>query len=176
MQDRDEQILDALRLDQSRGMALLMESYAEPVYWHVRRLLVGHEDTQDAVQETFIRIYRAIGTFRQESRLSTWVYRIATNEALRLLRKRRDDIPLDGSGIFEKEADFWTDWSDKDAIRLQKAILSLPRKQQLAFNLRWYDEMDYEAIARICGGSAKSAKANYHIAKEKIIKYIKEND
>lgn len=176
MQERDERILEALREDESRGMALLMETYAEPVYWHVRRLLVRHEDAQDAVQEAFIRIYKAIGEFRRESALSTWVYRIATNEALRSLRSRRESVPLDGSGIFEQQADFWTDWSDRDAVRLQKAILSLPRKQQLAFNLRWYDEMDYEEIARITGMSAGAAKANYHFAKDKIIQYIKEND
>ena len=176
MQNQDERILEALRQDESRGMALLMETYAEPLYWHVRRLVVRHEDAQDAVQDAFIRIYKAIGSFRRESALSTWVYRIATNEALRLLRKRRESVPLDGSGIFEQQADFWTDWSDKDAIRLQKAILSLPRKQQLAFNLRWYDEMEYEQIARVTGMSAGAAKANYHVAKEKITQYIKEHD
>ncbi|MBQ7269586.1 MAG: RNA polymerase sigma factor [Bacteroidales bacterium] len=176
MNDRDERILEALREDESRGMALLMEAYAEPVYWHVRRLVVRHEDAQDAVQEAFIRIYKSIGRFRRESALSTWVYRIATHEALRLLEKRRESLPLDGSGIFEQQADFWTDWADKDAVRLQKAILSLPRKQQLAFNLRWYDELGYEQIARITGMSTGSAKANYHFAKEKIIQYIKDHD
>lgn len=176
MQDRDKRILEALSEDESRGMALLMEAYAEPVYWHVRRLVVRHEDAQDVVQDAFIRIYKAIGSFRRESALSTWVYRIATNEALRMLRSRRESVPLDGSGIFERQADFWTDWSDKDAVRLQKAILSLPRKQQLAFNLRWYDELEYDEIARITGMSAGAAKANYHFAKEKIIQYIKDHD
>ena len=176
MQNKDERILEALKQDESRGMALLMEAYAEPVYWHVRRLVVRHEDAQDAVQDAFIRIYKAIGSFRRESALSTWVYRIATNEALRLLRKRRESVPLDGNGIFEQQADFWTDWSDRDAVRLQKAILSLPRKQQLAFNLRWYDEMEYEQIARVTGMSAGAAKANYHFAKEKITQYIKDHD
>lgn len=176
MQDRDKRILEALSEDESRGMALLMEAYAEPVYWHVRRLVVRHEDAQDVVQDAFIRIYKSIGSFRRESALSTWVYRIATNEALRMLRSRRESVPLDGSGIFERQADFWTDWSDKDAVRLQKAILSLPRKQQLAFNLRWYDELEYDEIARITGMSAGAAKANYHFAKEKIIQYIKDHD
>lgn len=176
MQNDEKRILEALAQDESKGMALLMEAYAEGVYWHVRRLVVRHEDAQDAVQEAFIRIYRAIGRFRRESALSTWVYRIATNEALRILRKRRESLSLDGSGIFEREADFWTDWSDKDAVRLQKAILSLPRKQQLAFNLRWYNEMEYDEIARITGMSANAAKANYHFAKEKITQYIKDHD
>ncbi len=176
MQDKERQIWEALEKDQARGISLLMEAYAEPVYWHVRRLVVRHEDAQDVVQDAFIRIYKAIGSFRRESALSTWVYRIATNEALRALQKRRETVTLDGSGIFEQQADFWTDWSDKDAVRLQKAILSLPRKQQLAFNLRWYDELEYDEIARITGMSAGAAKANYHFAKEKIIQYIKDHD
>lgn len=176
MQDKERQIWEALEKDQARGISLLMEAYAEPVYWHVRRLVVRHEDAQDVVQDAFIRIYKAIGSFRRESALSTWVYRIATNEALRSLQKRRETVTLDGSGIFEQQADFWTDWSDKDAVRLQKAILSLPRKQQLAFNLRWYDELEYDEIARITGMSAGAAKANYHFAKEKIIQYIKDHD
>ena len=176
MQDKERQIWEALEKDRARGISLLMEAYAEPVYWHVRRLVVRHEDAQDVVQDAFIRIYKAIDGFRRESALSTWVYRIATNEALRALRKRRETVTLDGSGIFEQQADFWTDWSDKDAVRLQKAILSLPRKQQLAFNLRWYDELEYDEIARITGMSAGAAKANYHFAKEKIIQYIKDHD
>lgn len=85
MQDKERQIWEALEKDQARGISLLMEAYAEPVYWHVRRLVVRHEDAQDVVQDAFIRIYKAIGSFRRESALSTWVYRIATNEALRAL-------------------------------------------------------------------------------------------
>lgn len=171
----DTDILSALNRNTESGFRLLMEKYKETVYWHIRRLVVSHDDAQDATQETFIRVFRSFRQFKGECSFGTWIYRIATHEALRILEHRRDrQIPLDDSetGTNRLTADEYVDYSDLETVKLQKAILSLPTKQQLAFNLRYYDELDYEEIAAITGSTATNVKANYHIAKEKIIKYM----
>ncbi len=171
----DKEIVDALKENPEKGFRLLMARYMEPVYWHVRRLVVSHDDAQDAAQETFIRVFRSFRQFRGKCPFVAWVYRIATNEALRILERRRDgQVSIDDSeaGADNIEAGGYVDYSDLEAVRLQKAILSLPTKQQLAFNLRYYDDLDYGEIAAITGSTAASVKANYHIAKEKIIRYM----
>lgn len=175
MTTNDKYIIQAMREDAERGFRLLMKSYKEPLYWHIRRLVVSHDDAQDAAQETFIRIFRSFGQYSEANSLRAWLFRIATNEALRLIERRRDDMmPIDG--VFDSEADSYVNYDDLEAVRLQKAILSLPPKQQLAFNLRYYDEMDYAEIAQIADTTAASVKASYHVAKEKIIKFMTQND
>ncbi len=171
----DSELVAALKEDTERGFRLLMAKYKEAVYWHVRRLVVSHEDAQDAAQETFIRVLLSFRQFKGESSFAVWIYRIATNEALRLLKRRRGGrVSLDDpeAGTNRLIADEYVDYSDLEAVKLQKAILSLPTKQQLAFNLRYYDELGYDEIAAITGSTAANVKANYHIAKEKITKYI----
>ena len=171
----EHDIVSAMRNDPEKGFRLLMKKFREPVYWHIRRLVVSHDDAQDAAQETFVRIFRSFGSFRSECPLGVWIYRIATNEALRVIEQRRDGrVSLDdpGTGASSIMADEYVDYSDLEAVRLQKAILALPAKQQLVFNLRYYDEMNYDDIAQITGSTAAGAKSNYHIAKEKIIKYM----
>lgn len=141
--------------------------------------MVSHDDAEDAAQETFIRVFRSIGQFRKGSSFKTWIYRIATNEALRILERRRQElVPLDtpGSGVSSLQADKYVDYSDLEAVKLQKAIHTLPAGQQLVFNLRYYDELSYHDIAEIAGMSAASAKTSYHIAKGKIIKYMNSID
>lgn len=175
MTTNDKDIISMMREDTERGFRLLMQSYKEPLYWHIRRLVVSHDDALDAAQETFIRIFRSFRQYNESSSLRAWLFRIATNEALRLIERRRDDtMPIDG--VFDAQADSYTDYSDLEAVCLQKAILSLPPKQQLAFNLRYYDEMDYDEIAQIADTTAASVKASYHVAKEKIIKFMTQND
>ena len=176
----DKDIISAMREDAERGFRLLMKSYKEPLYWHIRRLVVSHDDAQDAAQEAFIRIFRSFGQYREENSLRAWVFRIATNEALRLLGRQKnatmlslDDVTAD---MLSAKADAYHDSSDAIVARLQKAILHLPAKQQLAFNLRYYDELSYEEIAEVAGSSAASMKMNYHLAKEKIIEYMQKND
>lgn len=174
-QQADEQIIKVLANDQRKGFGLLMSKYEAPVYWHIRRLVVSHDDAQDAAQETFVRVFRSLGQFEGRSSLASWIYRIATNEALRILGKRRGgQVSLDdmGSEADQMEADKYVNYDDIEAVRLQKAILSLPAKQQLAFNLRYYDDMGYAEIADVTGSTVANVKANYHIAKEKIIKYM----
>lgn len=170
----DAEILTALKKNAEKGFHLLMAVYKEKVYWHIRRLVVSHDDAQDAAQETFIRIFRSFRQFKGECALGVWIYRIATNEALRIVERRKRLVPLDDLEGEKNRlvADEYVDYSDGEAVKLQEAILSLPTKQQLAFNLRYYDELDYEEIAAVTGSTAANVKVNYHIAKEKIVKYM----
>ena len=176
MVTNDNDIIRAMREDKERGFQMLVKSCKEPLYCHIRRLVVNHDDAQDATQETFIRIFRSFGQYDEtRSPLRVWMFRIATNEALRLIERRRS-ITMPIEKVFDAEADSYINYGDLEAVRLQKAILSLPPKQQLAFNLRYYDEMDYEEIAQIADTTASSVKASYHVAKEKIIKFMTSND
>ena len=171
----DKDIIAVIKRDTEKGFRALMAKYKEPVYWHIRRLVVSHDDAQDAAQETFVRIFRSFHQLREDSSLQAWIYRIATNEAMRMLERHKGSkMSLDDpeTGVNAIMADEYVDYSNLEAVRLQKAILSLPTKQQLTFNLRYYDELAYDEIAAITGSTAESAKANYHIAKEKIIKYM----
>lgn len=174
----DAEIINAIRRDSEYGFRVLMKERWESVYWHIRRLVIHHSDAQDATQETFIRIFRSFDKFKGDSSLKVWIYRIATNEALRLIGRRRDNIIYiedNESPEIRMIADGeYVNYEDIEAVRLQNAILSLPTKQQLTFNLRYYDELDYEEIARIIGSTPSSVKASYHIAKEKIVKYMNE--
>ena len=179
MEINDQDILQALREDSERGFRLLMAKYGQTVYWHIRRLVVSHTDAQDAMQETFIRIFRSFGQYRGEDSFRAWVFRIATREALRLIGSRkREAVSLEDAAeeVSRLTADEYVDYSDLESVRLQQAIRSLPEKQQLTFNLRYYDELSYEEIASITGSTAASAKANYHVAKEKIIQYMNRNN
>lgn len=175
----DNDIIETLNESQETGFRMLLNKYQEPVYWHIRRLVVSHDDAQDATQETFIKTFRSLGQFRGDSSLRTWLYRIATNEALRLISKRRQEtVSLDSltTGVSLIATDTNVDYADKLAVKLQKAILTLPPKQQLAFNLRYYDELAFDDIAKIADTTATSIRTSYHIAKEKIIKYMNSND
>jgi len=179
MKTSDKDIISAIRSRPDDGFKLLYAKYGEPVYWHIRRLVVSHDDAQDAMQEAFMRIFRSFSQYSDGCSFAAWVYRIATNEALRIIERRKeakvslDDAPLNARDLM---AESYVDYTDLEAVKLQKAILSLPAKQQLAFNLRYYDELSYDDIAAIVGSSAASAKVNYHIAKEKIVKFMNSND
>ena len=173
----DKDILQAIRRDADGGFRLLMRTYMEPVYWHVRRMVVSHEDAQDVTQETFVRVFRFIHSFSGDSSLKTWLLSIATNEALRWLGRRANvaTLSLDDTTAQLVAADTQIE-GDTIEARLQRAILRLPAKQQLAFNLRYYDEMSYDDIATVLQSSSNAAKTNYHLAKEKIIQYMNQND
>lgn len=179
MEIEDKDIISAVRERTENGFRLLMRKYKQPVYWHIRRLVVVHDDAQDAAQETFIRVFRSFGDFGGDSSLRAWIFRIATNEALRLIEARRGgqvSLEAEDSGADRMMADSYVDYTDLEAVRLQRAILSLPVKQQAAFNLRYYDELSYGEIAEATGSTPSSAKMNYHIAKEKIVRYMNSND
>ncbi|MFR9651016.1 MAG: RNA polymerase sigma factor [Rikenellaceae bacterium] len=156
---------------------LIMDQYSKPIYWHLRRMVVRHEDAEDVMQEVFMSIYRALEGFRRESSLKTWIYRIATNEALRHCSKQRlSTSSYDEKGrlveIFEAEPQI--NFASAEAV-LQRAILSLPEKQRVVFNLRYYDELSYEQIAEVTGSSLSTLKTNYHYASGKIKEYVKNN-
>ena len=159
---------------------MLLQRYQQPVYWHVRRMVVAHDDAEDAMQETFLRVFRSFAQYDEHLSLAAWIFRIATNEALRILGKRKGEaqVSLDEASddLFDLKADDYVDYSNAEAVKLQKAILALPTKQQIAFNLRYYDELSYEDIALVMGSTADNVKANYHIAKDKIVNYLKTND
>ncbi len=179
MSINDNGIIDTLKESPERGFRMLMMKYQEPLYWHIRRLVVSHDDAQDAAQETFVRIYRSFDQYRGDCSFRSWIYRIATNEALRIISKRRQEVvslESAATGVQFIAGDNYIDYDDKVAVKLQRAILTLPPKQQLAFNLRYYDELAFDEIARIADSTPSSIKASYHVAKEKIVKYMNSND
>ena len=179
MEANDKEIVSMMRRDAETGFRMFMAKYGQAVYWHVRRMVVSHADAQDAAQEAFVRVYRNIGSYRTDSSFKAWVYRIATNEALRLIGARPQheaSLEADASQANHLMASDYVDYNDLEAVRLQKAILCLPTKQQLAFNLRYYDELSYDEIAEAIGSTVSAAKMNYHIAKEKIKKYMSSNN
>ena len=170
-------ILAAIKKDPENGFRLLMAKYKEPVYWHIRRLVVNHDDAQDATQEAFVRVFRSLDQYSGAHSFTAWIYRIATNEALRLIERRGRNmfIELEEVATYIK-ADEYIDYSDAEVVKLQEAIRCLPAKQQVVFNLRYYDEMSYDEIATVMESNANAVKTNYHLAKEKIVKYMKQND
>lgn len=171
MKTTDHHIITLMRTDPERGCRLMMSAYMERIYWHVRRMVVSHCDAQDVTQEAFIRAYRSIDNFKGDSALSTWLYRIATNEALRCIERRNPDlVAMDDS--FDALADEYVDYEQAVQVKLQRAVHSLPPRQQAVFNLRYFDRMEYDEIARVCDSSVAAVKSNYHIAKEKITKYL----
>ena len=176
----DNQIIPLIRENAEKGFRLLMAKYKEPVYWHIRRLVVSHDDAQDATQDTFLRIFRSFSQYSGEGSFKAWIFRIATNEALRLLGRNQGKTTLSldetAPALLTIKADNYMDYSDVEAVKLQKAILALPAKQQLAFNLRYYDDLSYKEIAAITDSTEATVKANYHFAKEKIIKYMNSNE
>ena len=178
--DKDSDIIKTIQTQPEEGFRMLLQRYQQPVYWHVRRMVVAHADAEDATQETFLRVFRSFAQYDENLSLASWIFRIATNEALRLLGKRKGEAQLSldeaSDDLFNLKADAYVDYSDAEAVKLQKAILSLPAKQQIAFNLRYYDDMSYDDIALVTGSTAANVKANYHIAKEKIVNYLKTND
>ncbi len=178
----DEKILELLGAAHTyeRGFRLLMAEYKERLYWHVRRIVLVHTDADDVLQNTFIKIYKGIAQFEGKSKLYTWLYRIATNEAISFLQsnKRQVTASLDDSTNLlasRLTADVWFD-GDEIQVKLQKAIAQLPDKQKLVFNLRYFDEMPYEEMANLLGTSVGALKASYHHAAKKIEAAFKEPD
>ena len=176
----EDKIRQVYASDPKKGFKMLMDNFQVPIYNYIRRLVVSHEDAEDVLQEVFIRVYRNLGQFRGESSLSTWIYRIATNESLRLLNTRKDEEAIPAEEVQEEligklKASDYIDYENELAVKFQEAILSLPEKQRLIFNLRYYDELDYEEISRILDSKVDTLKVNYHYAKDKIKEYIRQS-
>lgn len=150
----------------------VLKQYERPVYWHIRRMVVGHEDAQDVMQETFIRVYQGLDKLRKKEMLKVWLYRIATNESIRYLNRKREWTM---SGLCEEDvlmnrlmASEHVDWENVEGVRLQKAILRLSQQERVVFNMRYYDEMSYDEISQVTGSSVSTLKVAFHHAKEKI--------
>ena len=157
---------------QEQAFNEIVRNYSERLYWHVRRFVCSHEDTDDLLQEIFIKIWAALPSFRGEAQLFTWLYRIATNETLNYLRKQKVRASLRFQSLdaeMERRIDEDPYFNGTEAQRLlTKAIARLPEKQRIVFSLRYYEEMKYEDIAAITGTSVGALKASYHIAYEKL--------
>ena len=173
----DREIID-LYLSGSREAAFnqIVNTYTERLYWHIRRFLCSHEDSNDLLQEIFIKVWAALPSFRRDAQLYTWMYRIATNEVLNHLRRQkvRAMISLDSaSGILARKIDEDPHFNgDRLQRELHKAMLKLPEKQRIVFSLRYFDEMKYEEISQITGTSVGALKASYHHAYNKIKREI----
>ena len=174
----DTEILELYRNGESeKAFNEIIKSYSERLYWHVRSLVCSHEDADDLIQEIYIKVWNALPTFRGDSGLFTWLYRIATNETLNFLHKQKLRAALSFESLSEiladkVGADPYFDGNEIERA-LGKTIQKLPEKQRLVFLMRYYDDMKYEDISEILGTSVGALKASYHIAYEKISKELK---
>ena len=178
----DALILSKFNDERTREEAfnLLLKKYQQKVYWQVRRIIINHDDADDVIQEVFIKVWKNLGSFRQDAQLFTWLYRIATNESLTFLKKKQaknnvslDDLTVEMSERLNTDPYFSGSEIEK---KLQQALLGLPEKQRLVFNMRYYDDLKFQEISDILGTSVGALKASYHLAAKKIELYIKSND
>ena len=176
----DKEIIDLYKEgQQERAFREIVDSYSERLYWHVRRFLCSHEDTDDLLQDIFVKIWSALPSFRGDSQLYTWLYRIATNETLNFLNKQKVRSALQFESLSSKlEEKIDEDpWFNGDSLQrlLMKAIQRLPEKQRLVFTMRWFEELSYEDISEILGTSVGALKASYHFATEKLKTFLEKN-
>lgn len=178
----DDQILALLKeeLSYERGFRALMQKYQERLYWHIRRMVFEHSDANDVIQNTFLKVFKSIHRFEGKSKLYTWLYRIATNEAITFLKKKKKKATnsLDdeeGNVVNKLEADSYFDGSEIQE-RLKTALSLLPEKQRIVFSMRYYEEMTYKEIAEVLETSVGALKASYHHAAKKIENYFREEE
>lgn len=174
----DKELLVRFRNETTRESAFttIIKKYQEKLYWHIRRMVIEHEDANDVLQNMFVKVWRSLDNFREDSQLYTWLYRIATNESLTFLekQKKRQSLSLsDYDGYLSNKitADQHFD-SNKLEWKLQLAIQKLPEKQRVVFSLRYYEEMPYEEMSRVLETSEGALKASYHHAVKKIEDFI----
>jgi len=157
---------------QEAGFKILIKEYQQPLYWHIRKIVFDHEDADDVLQNTYIKVFKNIKNFRGESKLFSWMYRIASNEALTFIKQKSRKLGLSINEFNEKqvnqlEADVYFE-GDAIALKLQLAVANLPEKQRLVFNLKYYEELKYDEISEILETSVGALKASYHHAVKKI--------
>lgn len=180
----DSELLDLFHSGaREKAFTLLVEKYQQRVYCHIRRMVKVHDDTDDVMQNTFMKVWRGLENFRNEAQLFTWIYRIATNETMTFLntRNRKATVSFDGTDSDDDEGYAPSNYikgeshqvdADDIQARLQRAIDSLPEKQKVVFNLRYYDEMPYEQMSEVLDTSVGALKASYHHAAQKIEKIL----
>lgn len=179
-ESKDHQILALIRdpIQIDNGFKLLLQQYQEKLYWHIRYMVTDHEDANDILQEVLIKVYRNIQGFEGKAKLYTWIYRIATNETITYLNKRKKKATV--SLMQERlnlennlKADTYFDGTNSH-IKLQQALISLPEKQRLVFSMRYFEELSYQEMAAILETSTGALKASYHHAVKKIERFLKE--
>ena len=180
MQDEKEFIFSLLNPQtQNQAFQKLMQDYQKPLYVHVRNIVLNHDDADDVLQNTFVKVFQNLKKFKGESKLFTWMYRIATNEALTFLNQKArksgiSSVELQNKTIDNLKADIYFDGNEIQ-IKLQKAIAGLPEKQQLVFKMKYFEELKYEEMSEILGTSVGALKASYHIAVKKIEEFLHTN-
>lgn len=180
MQEEKEFIKELLNpKTQNQAFKKLLQEYQKPLYNHIRTIVLNHDDTDDVLQNTFVKVFQYLNKFKGESKLFSWIYRIATNEALTFLNQKAKingvtSETLQNKTIENLKADVYFDGNEIQ-IKLQKAIASLPEKQQLVFKMKYFEELKYEEISEILGTSVGALKASYHHAVKKIETFVKTN-
>jgi RNA polymerase sigma-70 factor (ECF subfamily) len=171
-------LISRLQNDDTKETAFreLLSLYKERLYWHIRKIVISHDDTDDVLQNTFIKIFRSIDKFKGDSKLYSWMYRIATNESITHINKNAKRLKISNEEVQNNvinnlQADIYFEGNDIQ-IKLQKAIATLPQKQQLVFNMRYFDDMKYKDIANVLETSEGALKASYHIAAKKIQTFL----
>ncbi|RYC53012.1 RNA polymerase sigma factor [Flagellimonas olearia] len=177
----EEALIKELKQKESQAKAfeVLVNTYKERLYWHIRRIVLDHDDADDVLQNTFIKVYRNIDGFKGESKLYSWLYRIATNESLTFLKQKSkkagiSDEELKNRMVENLQSDVYFE-GDEIQLKLQKALATLPDKQKLVFTMKYFQEMKYEDISEALETSVGALKASYHLAVKKIESYLKEN-
>jgi len=177
----DKELIDLFNKEEHRNYAfnIIVRKYQERLYYNIRRIVIDHQDADDVLQNTFIKAFKGLEKFREESKLYTWLFRISTNESLSFLKQKKTRLFIPIGNINEKykeklESDPYFS-GDEIQLKLQKAILTLPDKQRIVFNMRYFDEMKYDQISEILNISVGALKASYHHAVKKIEKYLKED-
>ena len=168
------------KTDKEQAFKLLVSEYKERLYWHIRKIVLNHDDADDVLQNTFIKVFRNIDKFKGDSKLYTWLYRIATNESITFINKRakRNQMTNEEAqelALSKLESDVYFE-GDAIQLQLQKAIATLPQKQQLVFNMKYFEEHTYEQLSEILETSVGGLKSNYHIAVKKITEYLTNNE
>lgn len=164
---------------QNYAFNLIVRKYQERIYWHIRKIVINHDDADDVVQNTFLKVWGGLQHFREDSQLYTWLYRIATNEALTFLKRKRTKYFLPLIDVEQQlanslETDPYFDGNELQ-LKLQKAIVRLPEKQRVVFNMKYFDEMKYEDMSEVLGTSVGALKASFHHAMKKIEKFLEED-
>lgn len=178
----EEQLLDELRNPAKQRIAFskLVQEYSERLYWQIRKMVLSHDDANDVLQDVFIKAWTNIDNFRGDSKLTTWLFRIAINESITFINKKRaqNNISVDDDDVFllnSLESDTFFDGDEAQKI-LQEAMLTLPEKQRIVFQMKYFDEMKYDDMSEILGTSAGALKASYHHAVKKIENFLSERD
>jgi len=164
---------------QNDAFSLIVRKYQERLYWHIRKIVISHDDTDDVLQNTFIKAFEALDRFREDASLFTWLYRIATNESLSHLKKKKKGHSISfGENLNNLENKLESDAycsGDEIQMKLQKAIIRLPEKQRIVFNMKYFDELKYEEISEILKTSVGALKASFHHATKKLEQYLTED-